>query len=147
MRPSGARVGMTMIGALLDDPIQEPEYRRAFAAMVRERVDALLVADTAENYTHRRLIVELAAQARLPAIYPYRDFAEIGGLITYSADVLDQFRRAAGYIDRILKGANPGELPYQQPTKFELVINLKTAKALGLTIPPSVLARADEVIQ
>jgi putative ABC transport system substrate-binding protein len=100
-----------------------------------------------KNFTRRRLIVELAAQARLPAIYPYRDFAEIGGLMAYSPDLMDQFRRAAGYIDRILKGANPGELPYQLPTKLELVINLKTAKALGLTIPPSVLARADEVIE
>jgi putative ABC transport system substrate-binding protein len=147
MRPAAARVGMTLIGAFLDDPIQESEYRRAFAAMARERVDALLVADAAENDAHRRLIVELAAQARLPAIYPFRSFAEVGGLITYSADNLDQFRRAAGYIDRILKGANPGELPYQQPTKFELIINLKTARALGLTIPPAVLARADELIQ
>jgi putative ABC transport system substrate-binding protein len=124
LRPSGALGGMTMIGALLDDPIQAPEYRRVFAAMVRERVDALFVGNNAENYVHRRLIVEPAAQARLPAIYSYRDFVEIGGLITYSADVLDQFHRAASYIDRILKGANPGELPYQQPTKFELVINL-----------------------
>ena len=87
MRRAGARVGMTVIGALLDDPIQEPEYRRAFAAMARERVDALLVADAAENYTQRQLIVELAAQARLPAIYPFREFAEIGGLIAYSADL------------------------------------------------------------
>jgi putative ABC transport system substrate-binding protein len=147
MRPAAARVGMTLIEAFLDDPIQDSEYRRAFAAMVRERVDALLVADSGENYTHRRLIVELAAQARLPAIYPFRGFAEVGGLITYSADMLDQFRRAAGYIDQILKGTKPGDLPYQQPTKFELIINLKTAKALGLAIPPSVLARADEVIQ
>ena len=147
MRPAGARVGMTVIGALLDDPIQEPEYRRAFAAMVRERVDALIVADVAENFTHRRLIVELAAKARLPAMYPWRDFVDFGGLMAYSVDLVAMFRDAAGYVDRILKGANPGELPYQLPTKFEFVINLKTAKALGLTIPPSVLARADEVIQ
>jgi putative ABC transport system substrate-binding protein len=147
MRPAAARVGMTLIGALLDDPIQDPEYRRAFAAMAREGVDALIVGDSADNWTHRRLIVELAAQARLPAIYPFREFAEVGGLVTHSADLRDQFRKAAGYIDRILKGANPGELPYQQPTKFELIINLKSAKTLGLTIPPSVLARADEVIQ
>lgn len=91
LRPSGALRGMTMIGALLDDPIQAPEYRRAFAAMVRERVDALFVGNIAEHYVYRRLIVELAAQAGLPAIYPYRDVAEIGGLITYSADVLDSF--------------------------------------------------------
>jgi ABC-type uncharacterized transport system substrate-binding protein len=138
---------MTLFGALLDEPSQEPEYRRAFAAMVRERVDALLVAATGENYTNRRLIVELAAQARLPAIYDQRAYVEAGGLMAYGVDFLELFRGAAGYIDRILKGANPGELPYQLPTKFELVTNMKIAKALGLTIPPSVLARADEVVQ
>jgi putative tryptophan/tyrosine transport system substrate-binding protein len=147
IRRVGARVGMTVIGALLSEPIQEPEFRRAFAAMVRDRVDTLLVGDNAENVTHRRLIVELAAQARLPAIYPFRDFVDIGGLMSYSVDIVAMFRDAAGYVDRIFKGANPGDLPYQLPTKVPLVINLKTAKALGLTIPPSVLARADEVIQ
>ena len=147
MRKAGARVGMTVIGALLGDPIQESEYRRAFAAMVRDRVEALVVEDASENYTHRQLIVELAAQARLPAIYPFRDFMDVGGLMAYSVDIVAMFRDAAGYVHRILKGANPGELPYQLPTKSNLVINLKTAKALGLTIPPSVLARADEVIE
>jgi putative ABC transport system substrate-binding protein len=115
--------------------------------MARERVDALIAADVAENYTHRQLIVELAAQARLPAIYPFRAFVDIGGLMAYSVDLVAMFRGAAGYVDRIFKGANPGDLPYQLPTNSRLVINLKTAKALGLTIPPSVLARADEVIQ
>jgi ABC-type uncharacterized transport system substrate-binding protein len=138
---------MTVIGALLSDPIQEPEFRRAFAAMVRDRVDTLIVADSAENFTHRQLIVTLAAQARLPAIYPFREFVDVGGLMSYSVDFVAMFRDAAGYVDRIFKGANPGDLPYQRPTKVPLVINLKTAKALGLTIPPSVLARADEVIQ
>jgi putative ABC transport system substrate-binding protein len=147
IRRAGARVGMTVIGALLSDSIQEPEYRRPFAAMARERVDALIAADVAENYTHRQLIVELAAQARLPAIYPFRAFVDIGGLMAYSVDLVAMFRGAAGYVDRIFKGANPGDLPYQLPTNSRLVINLKTAKALGLTIPPSVLARADEVIQ
>jgi putative ABC transport system substrate-binding protein len=147
MRRVGARVGMTVIGALLSDPIQEPEFRRAFAAMVRDRVDTLIVADSAENFTHRQLIVTLAAQARLPAIYPFREFVDVGGLMSYSVDFAAMFRDAAGYVDRIFKGANPGDLPYQLPTKVPLVINLKTAKALGLTIPPAVLARADEVIQ
>jgi putative ABC transport system substrate-binding protein len=142
-----ARVGTTVVGALLNDPIQEPEYRRAFAEMVRNRVEALVVADAAENYTHRQLIVELVAQARLPAIYPFRDFVDVGGLMSYSVDIVAMFRDAAGYVDRIFKGTNPGELPYQLPTKIPLVINLKTAKALGLTIPPAVLARADEVIE
>jgi len=91
--------------------------------------------DHAENIAHHRLIVELAAQGRLPAIYPSRDFADIGGLMVYGFDFADIWLGAARYIDRILKGANPAELPYQQPTKFELVINMKTAKALGLTVP------------
>jgi putative ABC transport system substrate-binding protein len=144
---AGTRVGVTVVGALLREPIQEPEYRRVFAGLAREGVEALIVADQGENWVHRRLIVELAAQARLPAIYPFRDFVDIGGLMAYSVDIVAMFRDAAGYVDRIFKGANPGDLPYQLPTKIPLVINLKTAKALGLTIPPAVLARADEVIE
>jgi ABC-type uncharacterized transport system substrate-binding protein len=93
------------------------------------------------------LIISLAARYRLPVIYPYREFAEGGGLLSYGLDRLDNFRRAATYADRILKGAKPGELPVQAPVKFELTINLKTAKALGLTVPPSLLARADKVIE
>jgi putative ABC transport system substrate-binding protein len=106
-----------------------------------------VVTDHAEGLANLQLIVELAAQVRVPAIYPFREFAEAGGLIAYAADRAEMVRRVAGYIDRILKGVNPGELPFQQPTKFELVINLKTAKALGLTIPPTLLGRADGVIQ
>ncbi len=96
---------------------------------------------------HRNRIVEFAAQHRLPAIYEMREFADGGGLIAYGPSLADQQRRAAAYIDKILRGAKPAELPVEQPTKFELVINLKTAKALGLTIPQSVLIRADEVIR
>ena len=95
---------------------------------------------------HRELIITLAARHRLPAIYPFRYFVTQGGLISYGPDVIDQYRRVAGYVDRILKGDTPRNLPVQQSTKVDLVINLKTSKALGLTIPPSVLARADEVI-
>jgi putative ABC transport system substrate-binding protein len=147
MRAAAQHAGVTLVGAPLSDPIQEPEYRRAFGTMTRERVQALVVSDHAENIAHHRLIVELAAQGRLPAIYPSRDFADIGGLMVYGFDFADIWLGAAGYIDRILRGANPAELPYQQPTRFELLINMKTAKALGLTIPPSLLARADQVIE
>jgi putative tryptophan/tyrosine transport system substrate-binding protein len=145
MRESGARLGVTVLGAPLGSPISEPEYRRAFAAMVRP--DALVVSDHGEAFSHRRLIVELAGRARLPAIYSYRPFIEAGGLMAYAADFTELCRKAAGYIDQILKGANPADLPFQQPTKYELIINLKTAKALGLAIPPSLLLRADQVIE
>ena len=147
MREAADRMGATTIVATVSDPIGESEYRRAFAVMAKERAQALVVSDHAEGIVNRPLIVELAVQARLPAIYAYRVFVEAGGLMAYGFDDADVRRHVAAYIDRILKGARPAELPFQQPTKFELVINLKTAKALGLTIPQSLLLRADHVIQ
>ena len=98
-------------------------------------------------FAERRRLVDLAAKTRLPAVYPWREAVDAGGLMSYGASIADLFRRAATYVDKILKGAKPGDLPVEQPAKFEVVINLKTAKDLGLTIPQSVLARADEVIQ
>jgi putative tryptophan/tyrosine transport system substrate-binding protein len=98
-------------------------------------------------YNYRRDVVALINAARLPAIYPERDYADDGGLMAYGANVADNFRRAADYVDRILKGARPGDLPIQEPVKFDFVVNLKTARELGLTIPPLILGRADEVIE
>ena len=119
----------------------------AFSTMTKAHVDALVVLLDAALASYRIRIVELAAKSHLPAMYPLLEFAEAGGLMAYATPTADGYRRAATYIDRILKGARPGDLPVEQPTKFELVINLKTAKALGLTIPPSLLARADEIIE
>jgi putative tryptophan/tyrosine transport system substrate-binding protein len=119
----------------------------AFATISRDAVDALLVLGNVITLAHRQLIIDLSAARRLPAMYWWRQPVVEGGLMGYGPDFIDSYRRAAGYVGKVLAGANPGELPIQQPTKFELVINLKTAKALGLTIPPSLLLRADQVIE
>ena len=119
----------------------------AFAAMQSRRPGALLVLGDVMFTTHRERLVALAAKKRLPAMYPQREFADDGGLMSYAANILDNFRRAATYVDKILKGAKPADLPVEQPMQFELVLNLKTAKALGITMPSSLLVLADEVIQ
>jgi putative tryptophan/tyrosine transport system substrate-binding protein len=135
------------VGLRLTEIRNENDLEAAFTAIGKERVGALLVAAGPFETVHRRRIVDLAASSRLPAMYGARWFVDDGGLISYGVSVLDNFRRAATYVEKILKGAKPADLPVEQPTKFELVINLKTAKALGLTIPPSLLQRADEVIE
>ena len=117
-----------------------------FVKMSRERMDALLVSDDGLILNNRKVVIDLAERTRLPAIYFNNAWAHAGGLMAYGTSEPEMYRRAAIYVDKILKGANPGDLPVEQPTKFELVINLKTAKALGLTIPPSVLGRADQII-
>jgi putative tryptophan/tyrosine transport system substrate-binding protein len=122
-------------------------FEGAFVAMTRQRADALFVAAGLLTTEHRKALVDLAAKRRIPAIWGERQFVEAGGLMAYAVDFYDQVRGAAIYVDKILKGAKPGDLPVEQPTKYELVINLKTAKALGLTIPHSLLLRADHVIQ
>ena len=123
------------------------EFEGAFASMSRERAQALFVAAGVLTTEHRKTLVGLAARSRIPAMWGERQFVEAGGLMSYAVNFYGEIRRAASYVDRILKGAKPGDLPVEQPTKFELVINLKTAKALGLTVRPSLLGRADEVIQ
>ena len=123
------------------------EFEGAFAAMAKERMGALLVVPDSVSFLHRTRLADLAARSHLPAAYGLRGHVDAGGLMSYGPDSADLFRRAATYVDKILKGAKPADLPVEQPTKFELVVNLKTAKALGLTIPQSVLVRADEVIQ
>jgi putative ABC transport system substrate-binding protein len=129
------------------DPRNAPEIERAIAAFALQPNGGLIVTPTAFATVHRELIIALSARHRLPAVYPARFHVADGGLISYGPDSIDQYRRAAGYVDRILRGEKPADLPVQAPTKYELVVNLKTAKALGLAVPPSLLARADEVIE
>jgi putative ABC transport system substrate-binding protein len=123
------------------------DFEGAFAAMTRERPEALLTLDDPLVFQYQTSIVDFAAKKRLPAMHAFRESVEVGGLMAYSANLPDMFRRAAMFVDKILKGAKPADLPIEQPSKFELVINLKTAKALGLRIPPSLLQRADQVIE
>jgi putative ABC transport system substrate-binding protein len=125
----------------------EAEVESAIASLGREAGDGLIVVPDVFTASHRKPLIELAAKYRVPAIYPLPYYARDGGLLSYGVDYLDLYRRAAFYVDQILKGARPRDLPVQQPTKFELIVNLKTAKTLGLTVPPSLLARADEVIE
>jgi putative ABC transport system substrate-binding protein len=129
------------------ESLQEGEYRRVAGAMAQEHVDGIIVGDQLENVTNGRLIVSLADNARLPTVFPYREYFEIGALIAYGPSLADIFRRLAGYVDRILNGEQPGEMPIYLASKFELLVNQKTAKALGLSVPQSLLARADEVIE
>jgi putative tryptophan/tyrosine transport system substrate-binding protein len=128
--------------------VRDPgEIERGIATFASGSDGGLILTPSAAGIRNRELIIALAARHRLPAIYPYRIFVTVGGLMSYGIDTIDGFRRAAGYVDRILRGEKPADLPVQQPTKFELAINLKTAKALGLEVPPMLLARAHEVIE
>jgi putative ABC transport system substrate-binding protein len=152
-RPSGAaareaakRAGISLTGELLVT-FNEGEYRRVFSTLRQDRVDAIIVSDEPEHITYLVPLVELIAKSSIPAVYPYRDFVEVGGLMSYSIDLLDAFRRLANLVDQILKGANPRDIPFYQATKFELAINAKTAKALGLDLPATLIGRADEVIE
>jgi putative ABC transport system substrate-binding protein len=137
-------LGLQLVPIAVPDP---GGFEGAFSAMARERVGGAFVGDNPVFSSYRTQLLDLAAKSRLPMIFSSRDWAAAGGLMSYGASYSDMFRRAAVYVDKILKGAKPAELPIEQPTKFELVVNLKTAKALGLTIPQAVLLRADQVIQ
>ena len=145
----GAEVAARALAVRLQivEPRAPEQLDKAFSDMTKERAGALTVASTAMFITERRRLVALAAKNPLPVVYPWKEGVDAGGLMAYGPSVAEVFRRAATYVDRILKGAKPADLPVEQPTKFELIINLKTAKALGLTIPPSLLLRADQVIE
>jgi putative ABC transport system substrate-binding protein len=145
----GAHVAARALGVRLQfvEARGPTDFDRAFSDMTRARADALTVLPSSMLSNERRRLVDLAAKNRLPTVFPWREFVDAGGLMAYGPNVADLFRRAATYVDKILKGTKPADLPVEQPTKFELVINLKTAKALGLTIPQSVLGRADDVVQ
>jgi len=141
------RMAFVLVGPPLNYPIDEAEYRRVFAALIQDRAEGIVVSAEDVNVTNVKLIVELTEKSRLPAIYPYNGFVQSGGLMSYGVDLADLGRRLANIASQILKGEKPANIPLFQPTKFELAINLKTAKALGLTVPPELLATADEVIE
>ena len=140
-------MGVSLIPILLGSTFNEAAYERAFKSMEQDQADALLVSNETENTVYRATLVRLVAERRLPAMYPGRAFVESGGLMSYANDIADVFRRLALPIADILKGKKPQDIPFNQATKFELVINLKTAKSQGIDVPHTLLARADEVIE
>jgi len=147
MQEATEKAGIGVVGPFYLNKGTNDEYREVFATISRSGANALFVDGSPENVTKRQLAGQLAAKYRLPAIYPYPVFVEAGGLMSYGTDLVEVFRQGAREIDRILKGANPGEIPFYQPIKFELVINLKVVKEIGLTVSEQLLARVDEVIE
>jgi putative ABC transport system substrate-binding protein len=145
---SAAAAGPKLAMEVILAPVRGPaEIEAAITLLGREPGGGLILPTDGFTFVHRKLIMDLAARYRLPAIYGFRDFADAGGLASYAIDVTDQYRQAAAYVDRIFRGEQPGDLPVQQPTKFDLVINLTTAKALGLDISPAFLSLADELLE
>ena len=147
LREAAQQLGMSIVGPPIETPIQEGEYRRVFDAMAKEHVDGVIVNAQGENVINRRLIVDLASSTRLPAIFPYREYFEVGALMTYGVSLADLTRRLASYVDQVLKGTPAGELPIYLASRFDLLLNLTTAKTLGIRFPPSLIVRADEVIE
>jgi putative ABC transport system substrate-binding protein len=146
LREAGDRLGISLVW-MLPEKGTPAEIERVFAAMEQQRPDAVLVSGEGDLYANRQLIAELAEKNRLPVMCPYRDYVEAGGLMAYAVDLAELLKRMANNVHQILKGAKPGDIPIYQATKFELLINLKTAKALGLALPPALLARAAEIIE
>jgi putative tryptophan/tyrosine transport system substrate-binding protein len=146
LRDASGRLGISLI-SMVPNTGTTSDIERVFATMVQQRPDAVLVSGEGDLYAHRQLIVELAEKNRLPTMCPYRDFVDAGGLMAYTVDLSELLRRMAGDVHQILNGAKPGDIPIYQATKFELLINLRTAKALGLILPPALLSRADEMIE
>ncbi|MBR1302215.1 ABC transporter substrate-binding protein [Bradyrhizobium sp. AUGA SZCCT0042] len=140
-----AKVAITHVD--IGNSFNEATYAAAFASMRNARIDALLVSDEPDHNANAKTLTSLAASARIPTMYPFRDLAVAGGLMTYCIDLLDAFRYAAGQVAEILRGKNPAEIPFYQPTKFQLIINTKAAQQIGLDLPPTLVARADEVIE
>ena len=147
LRDAAGRAGISIDTALVSTPVDQAAYEQVFEAMERDRVDGLIVSDAADHLAHRHLIADLAARYRLPAIYPYREFVDAGGLLSYGIDLVDLYRRLAVMTNEVLRGAKPGDIPYYQMTKFDLVLNRATARSLGLDFPPTLLAIANDVIE
>jgi putative tryptophan/tyrosine transport system substrate-binding protein len=147
MRTVARNFSVQVVGTPLQGVAQEPAYMQFLELLQREQADGLLVTEGGDHLAHRRVIVDFAERARLPALYPFREYVESGGLMAYAIDRINLYRQQAHYIDTIFKGAKPGDLPIYQVDKFTTIINLKAAKTIGLTIPPTLLARADEVME
>jgi putative ABC transport system substrate-binding protein len=147
IQKTAEQAGIHLAAASLNGSASPAEYERAFEAMAKDGVDGLLVGDAGEHIANRQLIVDLATKKRLPAIYPFREFVDAGGLLSYGVDLGDVGRRLADITDQVLRGANPGDIPFYQQTKLELVLNRTTAKSLGLEFPATLQAVADEMIE
>jgi len=145
LRDASGRLGISL-SSMVPNMGTTPEIERVFAAMMLKKPDAVLVSGEGDLYAHRKLIIELAEKNRLPMMCPYRDYLDAGGLMAYTVDLAELLKHMAGEVHQILNGTKPGEIPIYQPTKFELQVNLRTAKALGLILPPALLSRADQII-